>query len=345
MEQSAQKKRWILYMYRILQRYTDENHPLTQRGIGDILYRDYGIRPDRKAISRSLEDLLAAGIPLSYHETTRVRRDGTEEIVRTDWYMEHEFTNSELRLLIDGVFFSRHIPQAQRARLLEKLEGLACVHFKSRMGNIRNIAPRESDNPQLFYTIEVLDEAISLGKQVEFEYCSYDIDKKLKPRCKEDGKVRKYRVNPYQLVTKHGRYYLICNNVKYEDLSHYRIDRIRDIRLLQTPASPCPIADGEELAQHMQEHIYMFTGESIPVALRVSRSILNDVIDYFGYDVEFTDATVTDVVVNALVNEDDVFRWAVQYCTAAEIISPPGLRQRVADTLAQAAKQYAENAT
>ncbi|MGN0648644.1 MAG: helix-turn-helix transcriptional regulator [Oscillospiraceae bacterium] len=345
MEESGQKKRWIIYLYRVLQKYTDENHPLTQKEIGDMLYRDYGIRPDRKAISRNLEELLAMGIPLACHETTRLRQDGTNEILRTDWYIEHEFTNSELRLLIDGIVFSKHIPSAQRLELMQKLEGLSSVHFHSPMKNIRNLAPKEADKSQLFYTIEVLEEAISDVKQVEFEYCSYDIDKQLKPRLREDGSVRKYRINPYQMVTKHGRYYLICNYAKYEGIAHYRIDRIREIRLLDTPATPCPTAVGEELAQHMQEHIYMFTGESIPVTLRVNRNILNDVIDYFGFDVEFSHANDTDVLVSVRVNEEDVFRWAVQYCTQAEIISPSSLRQRVADTLTEALKQYGAQAT
>lgn len=345
MEGSGQKKRWIIYLYRILQKYTDENHPLTQKEISDILYQDYGIRPDRKAISRNLEELLAAGVPLAYHEKQRLRQDGTDEILRTDWYIEHEFTNSELRLLIDGVMFSKHIPSAQRKELIQKLEGLASVHFHSRMQHIRNLAPREADRSQLFYTIEVLDEAISAGKQVEFEYCSYDIDKQLKPRLREDCTVRKYQMNPYQLVTKHGRYYLICNYAKYEGIAHYRVDRIREIRLLDTPATPCPAAVCEDLAQHMQEHIYMFTGESISVTLRVNRGILNDVIDYFGLDVELFDATDTDVMVNVHVNEEDLIRWAVQYCTQAEIVSPPALRQRVMDALTRALQQYERQTT
>lgn len=345
MEESGQKKRWIIYLYRVLQKYTDENHPLTQKKISDILYRDYGIRPDRKAISRNLEELMATGVPLACHETTRQRQDGTDEKLRTDWYIEHEFTNSELRLLIDGVVFSKHIPTAQRNELMQKLEGLASVHFNSRMKNIQNIAPKEADRSQLFYTIEVLDEAISEGKQVEFEYCSYDIDKTLKPRLRGDGSVRKYQINPYQMVTKHGRYYLICNYAKYDGIAHYRIDRIREIKLLDTPATPCPTAVGEDLAQHMQEHIYMFTGKSIPVTMRIHRDILNDVIDYFGFDVEFSDATDTDVLVSVRVNEEDVFRWVVQYCTQAEIITPPALRQRVADTLVQALQRYGAQAT
>lgn len=89
----------------------------------------------------------------------------------------------------------------------------------------------------------------------------------------------------------------------------------------------------------------MFTGESISVTLRVNRGILNDVIDYFGLDVELFDATDTDVMVNVHVNEEDLIRWAVQYCTQAEIVSPPALRQRVMDALTRALQQYERQTT
>ncbi len=345
MEQSEQKKRWILYLYQIMYKFTDENHRLSQKEIGDLLLREYGVKADRKAISRNLHDLIAAGVSLCYTEKPRVHHDGTEEIMRSEWYMEHEFSNSELRLLIDGLLFSRHIPTTQRATLIEKLEHLAGVHFSARTDHIHNISPACVADQQLFYTIDTLDEAIMAQKQVEFEYCSYDIDKKLKPRRRENGGVRKYLVNPYQLATKHGRYYLICNYDKYDGLSHYRIDRIRNIRLCETPVKPCPIADGATLAKHMREHIYMFTGESIQVRFRAKRSIINDIIDYFGLDVRFSDATQESVMVSVAVNEEDMFRWAVQYCNDAEVIEPPALRQRIAETLSQAVAQYLPRST
>ena len=64
---------------------------------------------------------------------------------------------------------------------------------------------------QLFYTIEVLDEAISKGRQVSFTYNSYGTDKKLHPRRDSAGNIREYIVNPYQIAAANGRYYLICN--------------------------------------------------------------------------------------------------------------------------------------
>ena len=109
------------------------------------------------------------------------------------------------------------------------------------------------ENKQLFYTIDILDEAISKGRQVEFSYNAFGTDKKLHNKITDEGKVRKYIINPYQMVATNGRYYLICNYDKYDSVDHYRVDKITDIKLLDTPVKPKTklpdLADGHVLRQ------------------------------------------------------------------------------------------------
>ncbi len=128
------KKLLIFDLLDILKRYTDENHRLSQQEISHILEWEYGVHADRKTIKRNLMDLIDAGYDLEYSESIRINHQGEEESLLTDWYLNREFTNSELRLLIDGLLFSRHIPYAQRQQLIGKLEGLSSRYFRSNMG-------------------------------------------------------------------------------------------------------------------------------------------------------------------------------------------------------------------
>ena len=132
----------------------------------------------------------------------------------------------------------------------------------------------------------MLDEAISKGRQVSFTYNSYGTDKKLHPRRDSAGNIREYIVNPYQIAAANGRYYLICNYDKYDNVAHYRLDRITNIKLLPTPAKPMEQVKGLEhdfdLPRHMAEHVYLFAGESGPVTFRAKKYLLNDIIDWFG---------------------------------------------------------------
>ena len=188
------KKLMIINILDILKKYSDEDHRLTQKDIIELLKRDYNMTVDRKSVKSNLMNLIEAGYHINYSEITRSGKDGEENTVLTDWYLTHDFTDSELRLLIDGLLFSEHIPYRQRMQLIKKLEGLSSVYFRSKVKHIYNVSDSSISNAQLFYTIDILDEAIEKKKQVEFEYCSYDVDKKLHQRKGSDGKIRKYVV-------------------------------------------------------------------------------------------------------------------------------------------------------
>ena len=176
------KKMLTMNILDILKRYTDGDHRLSQKEIMDILEREYDMKVERKAVKRNLLNLIDYGYHVEYSESVRINKKGEEEIVYTDWYLERDFSDAELRLLIDSLLFSRHIPYSQCKTLIEKLENLSNRYFKSRVKHIQTLPDNELPNRQLFYTIEILDQAITKGRQVSFCYNEYHTDKMLHPR-------------------------------------------------------------------------------------------------------------------------------------------------------------------
>lgn len=261
-----------------------------------------------------------------------------ESYIQHDFYIDRDFTDAELRLLIDSLLFSKHIPYSQCKELVEKLEGLSNRYFKSRVRFISALPENKPKNAELFLTIEVLDEAIAAGKQVAFTYNEYGTDKKLHPK-----RDREYIVNPYQMAATNGRYYLIGNYDKYNNLANYRIDRITNIRLLDTPVKPKEQVEGGKkfsLPKHMAEHLYMFSGESVPVTFRMKKIILNDVIDWFGSDIAFFDETEEEVTARVTVNWHAMRHWALQYCRHVRILSPNDLAEHIQQDLTDALTRY-----
>src|SRR5699024_10357029 len=107
-------------------------------------------------------------VPVKDKKTGEVVRDKDtgepvmeENELWSDFYLKRQFTDGELRLLIDSLLFSRHIPYSQCKDLVEKLEDLSNIYFKSRVRYISTLPEDKTDNRQLFYNIEMLDEAIS----------------------------------------------------------------------------------------------------------------------------------------------------------------------------------------
>ena len=340
------KKKSIIAILKILYEHSDAEHRLSAKEIIDRLWTDYEIKLDRKAVKRNLMDLVDFGYDIEYKETPKKNPQGEEEIIYTDWYIHHTFDNSELRLLIDSLLFSSHMPYSQCKDLIAKLVGLSSIYFKDNVKHIHNLPDTVPRNPELLYTIEALDEAISTKKQVSFNYKEYGIDKKTHVKSNKDGEPAFYLINPYQMVATSGRYYLICNLDKHDGLAHYRVDRIANIKLLTKPVLPLKKVKGAEqgfdLPKHMAEHIYMYSGESIRVKFLAYRNMMSELIDWFGLDFDVREKDAKIVEIGVVVNEDAMFYWAMQYGPRVEVLSPKKLRNRLAEATAEVAGKYAQ---
>ncbi|MBQ2763864.1 MAG: WYL domain-containing protein [Firmicutes bacterium] len=319
------KKLSILFILEILKRETNAEHRLSQQEIIQILKRDYFMDAERKSIARNINDLIDAGYDIIYDE---------------GYYLNNrEFEYSELRLLIDSVLFSKNIPAKQCKSLLKKVTGLTDRHFNARVKHISTMPNTPINNRQIFFTIEILDEAISQGKKVSFWYNEFHTDKKLH-RKKES----RYVVSPYQIAATNGRYYLICCTDKYDNVAHYRLDHMEGAQLMEENAKPISEVKGMEhgldLPKHMAEHIYMFSGESKRVVFRAKLSAVDQIIDWFGTEISFFNETDTTVDVSVRVNESAMFCWLLQYGTSCEVLSPPTLREKVKNAVNEIAKKY-----
>ncbi len=330
MDSMHPKKMLIVNILDILKRYTDSEHRLHQQDFITILERDYNMTCERKAVGRNLSILCE-------WDCYDIEND-------KGWYMNHEFDDTELRLIIDSIIFSKHIPLNMCQRLIEKIKGLSNKYFSARAANITPLYENRIENKQISYILEILDEAIHLKKQVEFTYNEFGADKKLHPRKSVDGKVRRYLINPIKIAAANGRYYLICNNDKYDSIANYRIDKITDIELKNSPAKDLKnikgLEQGLNLPKHLAEHIYMFSGESIPVCFKVHNSAIGDVIDWFGADTAFSHLDENHSTVNVMVNKKAMLYWAMQYCEKVEILSPMELRQEIKASLEAALTKY-----
>lgn len=333
------KKMLILNILDILRKYTDENHTLSQKDILEILEKEYEMKAERKAVRRNIQNLIDMGYEIEYSESIRMMpnpktKELEENIITSDYYLVRDFTDGELRLLIDSLLFSQHIPYNQCKELAQKLEGLSNVYFKSHVKHIRTMPETLQQNQELFYTIEVLDEAIAKGRKVSFAYIEYGIDKKQHKKLRENGTVREYVVSPYQMAAKEGKYYLICNYDRYNDISNYRIDRIKGIQILEEKAKPFEKLEGSggqrlDLAEYMAEHIYMYSSERSRVTFRIVKPMISDVIDMFGRDIQFFNETETHVDVSAKVTEEAMFQFAKSYAPDVLVLWPERLVERL----------------
>ena len=179
-----------------------------------------------------------------------------------------------------------------------------------------------------------------IGYMPDMQALSNPVDKFASQIVTSDGKPMVYIINPYQMAAKDGKYYLICNNDAYDAISNYRIDRIKDIQILDTkrkPFSKLKNSNGESfnLADYMKTHIYMYTSGDTRVRFKVVPAMVTDVLDIFGKDVRFEEETEDHVTVSASVTEAAMIQFAKSYSPDVVILEP----QRMVDKLNNWAKQ------
>lgn len=301
MASKTNKKIVVFYVLEVLKEFSDENHLLTYADIRDKIEKLHDVCPDVKSIANNISILIEAGY----------------DIIKCGYkgcYLDYRgFNNGELLYLVDAIISSNYISSNQAKELIERLTKDCSKFDKTKYKYLQKINTRiKRKNNELFYVIEILADAIAENKQVAFNYNEFKLSKDMEQRVM--GK--EFIINPYNLVNSRGKYYLVCNYDKYDDLSNYRIDCISNIRILDTPRKPLKnLAGGENflIKNYVNEHIYMTNGKSEEVVLKVdNQKYVNEIVDWFGDSVEFK-LDGNNIYAKMKVNEDAVVFWALQY--------------------------------
>mgnify|MGYP000862101362 FL=1 len=325
---TGNKKMLNMLILEILEEYSDANHHLTQQEILRLLRLNYDMECDRRSVKANVLSLKELGYEISMEDG-----DGY-------YLVSRDFEDAELRMLIDSVLFSSNLTQTQAKNLIEKLKKQSNRYFSAKVSHVSNLPElHHGDNKQLMYVLDTINDAISEKKKISFVYNNYGTDFKLHARRSEP-----YIVNPYQMVANKGRYYLICNYDKYDDISHFRLDKITQVKILDEPVKPMKQVHGLEqglnLTKHMAEHIYMFSGQSVRVKLRTDSDTVSELIDWFGKDFRITEESDGKILVSLLINEQAMFYWALQYGPYVEVLEPESLRSKLRDAVAKMNEKY-----
>lgn len=340
------KKKYVLFkIVQILKEYSDREHPLLQKDIVDKLHElDY--TTDRSTVRRALVDLTSdpESRIRSYANETHEEKDSERDYYFSGIYYDQEFSEAELRWLIDGILYSRNVPHAQRDILIEKLCSLGNAHLRKHMNmkRIRRLSEKEPMNAQLFDNIEILNKAIEGGKKVTVVYNYMGPEFTLEP-VYDDPNYHQL-LNPYAMVIRNGFYFLICNKDNYNDMTHYRIDRITDIRLTDQPVkSPRQLDgyhDGWNLQEYMEHNINMAFGKPELIAFIANRNAVPGIIDSFGKGVSFSRRQDGKYDCSVRVPLYDMELWALQNLDKVLVTSPPELVRAIREDLRDGLESY-----
>lgn len=325
------KKSSILLVLKILEEYTDDNHYLTQPQIATKISQLYGIDLERKAIGSSLQLLEE----LDY-DIVKGPKGGFALLSRT-------FDPSEASFLIDAIFSSKSINGKEAKRMAEEVSSCFSKYQRKDYSYIyKSNEINRSTNKTALYNVSIINEAISKGKRVGFQYLTYD--KNGNEIYRNDG--YEYIVSPYYLINNYGRYYLLCNyREKYRPLQLFRIDKMANIVIKDDwPIKQLKdLKDGPKdfsITKYLNEHVYLFNEEVIDAKIILDGEWAIEIVkDWFGDNakIHFKDEKIIATIKG---DEKALYYWIMQYSDCVTVLSPLSLVERIKKGLIDATRRY-----
>lgn len=310
------KKEIPLCTLLVLKNYSNKNKLLTQAEIINHLENDYDIFAERKSISSAIDILETNGFPV------RKLDKGS--------YYEGIFTDGELKLLVDSILFSKNISKEESKILIDKLKNEGGESFSKMVKSIHCLDTiKHSNQTDFFDKIELLAIAIEEQKQVSFSYRNLDRNTQVFDKHFNTDIV----VNPYQLVCVNGFYYLLGLRGKSDEISHYRVDRIFDLKTTENVSdiSLKHLVSDKNLGKYLDSHPYMEDGAVIDVEVRFANRFLEYMEDFFGESLkikqrENIEKGIFDNIATISVTKYEIIQWALLNPDKATIISPQKIR-------------------
>ncbi len=320
MTNNGNSKIKFLVLLKILKKYSDEEHPLSAAELCKLIQKE-GIEAERKSICRDITVLMHYGVDIIH---TRQPKQGF-------FIAKRDFELPEVRLLMDAVIAAPFITNKKTAELTGKLcELLSCYQADAVLKQIYVEHRIKFENEEIYYNIDTINRAIVEHKQISFFY-HHRIIINQKAQLDEG---RQFTISPYALLWENDKYYLAGNYDKYDTISNYRLDRMKQVELTSFNSRPfCEVSSYLEYfdtADYLKKTFNMYNGEQELIVLRCSNSLLETIIDKFGSEIEFSCHDVNAFTVRAAVYvSDGLIDWLLQYGDRIIVQSPKSLKEEM----------------
>ena len=315
----------LLYIEKMLND-TDEEHPLTNAEIMQLLEEKYGITTHRTTIPSDIDLLIKSGMEIEIIES-KPKKYYLNDYART-------FTLPELKILVDSVASFKFITKNKSDELIEKIVTLGTPSsVPSLKRNLWSEGRIKQENEIIYFNIEAINQAINEGKKIAFQYFQYDVKKKQK--LKHDGAL--YKFSPYALVWNGDYYYMVGYSEKHDGIGNFRIDRIaKTPQILDDDAVPMP--QDFDIAEYTNGMLRMYNSERCDVELICDNSVMDAIIDKFGTGAKTYAFDMTSFKLEANVAINHVFfSWIFGFGGKVKIKSPIEVKQQYADMVKAAA--------
>ena len=301
----GKKENQKLKTYLVLQyllRQSDENHVVSAENIVGYLQQNCGIYAERRSIYRDIEEINKAMLmveeEIDVHEAgDRIAEDESEKLVVYDkskkgfYVRQRHYDLNDVRLLAECVYSAKFIEEKRAKRLVRVVCDLVSEEQAKQIKHDAFLSDRvKTENTAVYYSVSTINEAMSRElngqrhkpEKIDFLYQKHSISDVRQTVNRRNG--ARYIVSPYKLIINDGNYYLLGFDDEAQEMRTYRVDRMKDVRLMGEPRDGEKEFSAIDLKTYTQRTFSMFGGQDTVVTLRFENYLLDAVVERFGSD-------------------------------------------------------------
>lgn len=307
----------LLLLLQTLQKNSDDETWMSTSDLRNVLEAE-GHECSIRTLRRDIKALHHCGYDIAVRES---------EGMSTKYaYLDREWSEPELQILVDAVSAAQFIPQARSEELIRKLSVMAGPsHTEELVPQILVSEHVKAKNKNMIYSVQAIRKAIERDRKITFRYLQYNTDKQQVPKNKGTPE-EQYVVSPYATVWNDDRYYLVGYSDKRQKVAVFRIDRMEVPK--QLPNKRVLPPEDFDVRDYTDKVFRMYGGTEEKVTLLCSLEILDQVIDRFGDRVELKDVRKKHFTITVPVSLSTTFyAWVFQYVGKMSILAPEHVRE------------------
>lgn len=328
MSRGVNQKFKFIYLMKMMQEKTDDEHSLTMPQIMDELEK-YDVTAERKSIYTDFQDMTDKfGVEII-----------KEQIGRETYYHvgAREFELAEVKLLIDAIQSSKFITQTKSRELITKIKSFVSEYQAKQLQRQVYINDRvKTMNESVYYNVDDIHTAINQNKKIRFKYFKWDINKKLVPRHNGDWFV----VSPWALTWDDENYYMVAFDDLNRKIKHYRVDKMMYISMEEESRAGREEFKNFDMAEYSKSIFGMYQGQKTKVKIEFANYMCGVFIDRFGKDITFRPIDDEHSELHVDVNvSPQFFGWIFSLGKGVKVTGP----SEVVEQMRDAAKAFLGN--
>ena len=239
----------------------------------------------------------------------------------------YPITADDVMIILSSLMQSQPFMETKMSIIKNSLLGLLPEDESKKLRDMLYFEKRKDyDDQSIEFNMTKIRKAITEEKKITFMYTNYE------------GNHKSYKIIPYSFACELGKYYIICKMEDRDSLSHLRIDRMGDVRILEE--------EGKRLEEfnvynYLKKTWYMYGGRETRVLVKFKNGckkvvternmaegrIVEEDEDYFTYE----------FICNGTMG---IKLWLMGFGGEAEVLEPVELREEIKETVEKMMKVY-----